>query len=139
MFYFGIMTLWKRLQHFFKPLPGESRVYGFDEATTRTVQALAQKEGRSFEQMLSDLLSMAIGWRLSIEETRQLWRRLTPREQQVAILLSRGYTNRQIAETLVISPETAKTHVRNAVHKFGLRDRSQLYQTLAGWEFEGYE
>ncbi len=133
------MTLWKRLQHFFKPAPVENRVYGFDEATARTVQALAQKEGRSFEQMLSELLSMAIGWRLSIEETRQLWRRLTPREQQVAMLLSRGYTNRQIAETLVISPETAKTHVRNAVHKFGLRDRSQLYQTLADWEFEGFE
>jgi DNA-binding NarL/FixJ family response regulator len=51
---------------------------------------------------------MAIGWRLSIEETRQLWRRLTPREQQVAILLSRGYTNRQIAEALVISPKPPK-------------------------------
>lgn len=133
------MIFWKRLQHFFKPAPVESRVYGFDEATARTVQTLAQKEGRTFEQMLSELLSMAIGWRLSIEETRQLWRRLTPREQQVAILLSRGYTNRQIAESLVISPETAKTHVRNAVHKFGLRDRNQLYQTLADWEFEGFE
>ncbi|MEN6299710.1 MAG: helix-turn-helix transcriptional regulator [Anaerolineaceae bacterium] len=129
----------KRLQHLFKPVPAENRVYGFDDATVRTVQALAQKEGRTFEQMLSDLLSAAIGWRLSVEETRQLWQRLTPREQQVAALLSQGYTNRQIAEKLVISPETAKTHVRNAVHKFGLRDRSQLYQTLAGWEFEGFE
>lgn len=129
----------KRLQHLFKPVLAENRVYGFDDATVRTVQALAQKEGRTFEQMLSDLLSAAIGWRLSVEETRQLWQRLTPREQQVAALLSQGYTNRQIAEKLVISPETAKTHVRNAVHKFGLRDRSQLYQTLAGWEFEGFE
>jgi DNA-binding NarL/FixJ family response regulator len=41
----------------------------------------------------------------------------------VAELLSRRLTNRQIAERLVVSEHTVKTHVSNVFHKLGLRDR----------------
>ncbi len=51
---------------------------------------------------------------------------LTPREREVARLTVRGYTNRQIAQALVISPETVKTHLRNLLGKFGLPSKAEL-------------
>jgi DNA-binding CsgD family transcriptional regulator len=51
---------------------------------------------------------------------------LTPREQEVAWLTARGHTNQQIAETLVISPETVKTHVRHVLDKFRVRSKADL-------------
>jgi DNA-binding CsgD family transcriptional regulator/tetratricopeptide (TPR) repeat protein len=51
---------------------------------------------------------------------------LTPREMEVATLISRGHTNRRIAEVLVIAERTAETHARNIREKLGLTTRSQI-------------
>jgi DNA-binding CsgD family transcriptional regulator len=51
---------------------------------------------------------------------------LTPREREVALLVARGLTNRQIAEELVISEHTVATHVRKILKKLGLRSRAQI-------------
>ena len=51
---------------------------------------------------------------------------LTPREREVAWLAARGHTNQEIAENLIISPETVKTHVRNVLGKYGLRSKVEL-------------
>jgi DNA-binding CsgD family transcriptional regulator len=48
---------------------------------------------------------------------------LTAREQQVLALVAIGRTNRQIAETLFISPKTATVHVSNILGKLGVRSR----------------
>jgi DNA-binding CsgD family transcriptional regulator len=50
---------------------------------------------------------------------------LTRREQQVYELLREGMTNRQIAQTLVISESTAKVHVRHILEKYGVRSRTE--------------
>ena len=52
--------------------------------------------------------------------------RLTDREREVVALVAQGLTNDDIAERLVVSPLTAKTHVNRAMTKTGARDRSQL-------------
>ena len=51
---------------------------------------------------------------------------LTPREREIATLLARGYSNRQLAEALVISEQTAETHVKRVLSKLGLRSRHQV-------------
>jgi DNA-binding NarL/FixJ family response regulator len=55
---------------------------------------------------------------------------LTARETEVVALVATGMSNAEIAEQLVISPATAKTHVSRALSKLAARDRAQLV-TLA--------
>ncbi|MEW2180069.1 response regulator transcription factor [Streptomyces sp. NPDC005406] len=51
---------------------------------------------------------------------------LSDRERQVLALVARGLNNTGIAETLGLSPLTAKTHVSRIMGKLGARDRAQL-------------
>jgi non-specific serine/threonine protein kinase len=51
---------------------------------------------------------------------------LTPRELEVATLISQGHTNRRIADVLVIAERTAETHARNIREKLGLTTRAQI-------------
>ena len=51
---------------------------------------------------------------------------LTPRETEVIKLVAESYTNRQIAEALVISEKTVDRHRTNILEKLGMRDRVQL-------------
>jgi len=54
---------------------------------------------------------------------------LTRRERQIAELVHEGLTNKEIAQTLVISPRTVEAHVEHALVKLGFTSRTQI----AGW------
>ncbi|MDQ6731437.1 MAG: response regulator transcription factor [Actinomycetota bacterium] len=51
---------------------------------------------------------------------------LTPREREVLALVGQGLSNAEIAQRLVLSPLTAKTHVARLFAKLDVRDRAQL-------------
>ena len=51
---------------------------------------------------------------------------LSPRERQVVQMLALGRTGEQVAQELSLSPETVRTHVRNAMDRTGARTRAQL-------------
>ena len=57
---------------------------------------------------------------------------LTPREDEIAVLVARGLTNRQISARLSISERTAANHVAKILKKLGLTSRVQI----AGWATE---
>jgi DNA-binding NarL/FixJ family response regulator len=53
-------------------------------------------------------------------------RELTAREREILALVAAGMSNDEIAEHLVISPATSRTHVSRVMTKLGARDRAQL-------------
>jgi DNA-binding NarL/FixJ family response regulator len=61
----------------------------------------------------------------SVRAPRRLGADLTPREREVLGLVAEGASNRQIAETLVLSERTARTHVSAILGKLGLVSRTQ--------------
>jgi len=58
--------------------------------------------------------------------------RLTRREREVALLVARGLTNRQIAQELSVSRNTTNNHVARILRKLGLHSRAQI----AAWVTE---
>ncbi|HEY1324073.1 MAG TPA: LuxR C-terminal-related transcriptional regulator, partial [Streptosporangiaceae bacterium] len=79
----------------------------------------------------------------AIREMRRLGRRhhrpsrpgppgaLSPREDEIAKLVARGRTNRQIAEQLVISERTVETHVSRILGKLQVESRAAVGTALA--------
>jgi DNA-binding NarL/FixJ family response regulator len=51
---------------------------------------------------------------------------LTPREREVAALIARGYSNQQIAATLVLTTGTVANHVAHILCKLGATNRTQV-------------
>lgn len=130
------MSLWQRLLH----------ILGFQRTTDKlsfqvdlelleSLQGLAENEQRSQNEVAADLLSIALAQRDAANFYLERWRDLSPREQQVAALACLGYTNRQIANRLVISTETVKSHMRNVLNKFNLHSKIELRQALSNWDF----
>jgi len=63
------------------------------------------------------------------------WRQtLTAREQEAAVLLAKGASNKEIARQLDITERTVKSHVSAMLEKLGVRDRLQLSLVINGIE-----
>jgi DNA-binding NarL/FixJ family response regulator len=73
--------------------------------------------------MLGPLLSDLLERKKSHDEALLRLSRLSTRERQVLGQVARGKKTAEIAESLVISPETARTHVQNILTKLGVHSR----------------
>lgn len=65
-------------------------------------------------------------YRNDANESMQAYMQLTNREQEVLELIAKGMSNAQIAEMLVISEKTVKSHVSNILSKLHFADRTQV-------------
>ena len=65
------------------------------------------------------------------DEQRRLLN-LSPREAEIAVLIARGFANKQIAAELGISPATVRTHIYNLYQKVGANSRVELLNKLRG-------
>jgi DNA-binding NarL/FixJ family response regulator len=91
----------------------------------RGIQAVARGDALLSPSVTRRLIAEFAGLRSKAEPIPDL-EQLTEREREVMVLVAGGLSNDEIAEKLVISPATAKTHVSRAMVKLGARDRAQL-------------
>jgi DNA-binding CsgD family transcriptional regulator len=134
------MSLWTRLlqQLGLRPAP-RPRFYELEESLHATLSTLATREGRSEQEVASDLLTAGLSQYYTSDDVGKRWQSLSPREQDVTALACLGYTNKQIGLRLGISAETVKTHLGNALVKFNLHSRSELGLLLKEWDFSAWE
>ena len=121
------------------PDPGRQYALYLDAELVEALEQIADLEKRSRDEVATHLLELALERRRAAEVNLQHWRDLTEREQQVVSLYCQGYGYRQIAERLVISPDTAKTHLRNSVIKFGFERRIDLRAAMMDWDFSDWQ
>lgn len=134
------MTEWKRLlsRLGLRHDPG-LHTCNLDETLHTALTNLAAREGRPEDEIAAALLATGLTQYQIKDELWQRWQSLSPREQQVGAMTCLGYTNRQIAAWLGISPETVKTHLRNTLYKFNLRSKPELRMMLDKWDFSKWE
>ena len=133
------MSIWHRLLYLIglRPEPGP-RYYELIDNLLSTISTLASHEGRPEDELVTSLLAAGLTHYYALDELWPRWESLSPREQQVAALTCLGYTNRQIAVKLSLSPETIKTHIRHMLGKFELASKAELRQALADWDFSAW-
>ncbi|MGD2252681.1 MAG: LuxR C-terminal-related transcriptional regulator [Anaerolineales bacterium] len=103
-----------------------------DAELSAKLRRAARERDRSQQALAADLLSRGLEQETLRAQAETALGTLTPREREVAWLTTRGYTNHQIAQELVISSETVKTHVRHALEKFDLHSKAELRLLLLG-------
>jgi DNA-binding NarL/FixJ family response regulator len=82
--------------------------------------------------MMGSLLARLIRRRRTQDEAMRRLSRLTHREREVLRLLAGGADNDGIAQHLVISPQTARTHVQNVLGKLGVHSRLEAAAFITG-------
>ena len=135
------MSIWDRFLYLIgKRSTPDPRTYHLElsESLQVSLSTLASDEGRPEHELIPELLTAGLTQYTSNDRLFKKWESLSPREQEAAALACLGYTNREIAARLSISPETVKSRLHNAMRKFNLHKRTDLRVLLAHWDFSGW-
>ena len=106
-----------------------------DQTLSLALARLAKEEEQPLNDVGQRMLIFALQHRQEATRNLKTWKSLTPREKEITALACLSYTNKEIADQLIISPATVKTHLRNAKRKFGLRSKLELRKILSDWDF----
>ena len=101
-------------------------IFEIDAELSSQLWLAARLQDMAPETLATELLARGIEQEAFRAQAEAALATLTPREQEITWLTVRGHTNRQIAEALVISPETVKTHMRHVLDKFNVRSKADL-------------
>jgi predicted ATPase/DNA-binding CsgD family transcriptional regulator len=123
----GAAAEYERVNHTYLPQRMRALLDAWLEPVRATLGAAAAKlldEGRRLA--LDEAIALGLD-----DQPEDRWRAgpspgLTRREQEVAALVARGMTNREIAGQLCLSIRTVETHVDRVLSKLGFRTRTQL-------------
>jgi DNA-binding CsgD family transcriptional regulator len=131
--YFGAVERWRDLAGAGQPDWYARERHDQDVAATRAelgeaAFAAAWAEGRALrlEEAVAEAMATASPVATPATAGEAAPGPLTGREREVAGLVARGLTSRQMAAALSISPNTAERHVENILNKLGLNSRAQV-------------
>jgi two-component system, NarL family, response regulator NreC len=122
-----VLTMHRSEEYFFEMLKNGASGYILKGAETsdliNAVRVVAQGDVFLYPAMarklVKDYLNVA-GGRAAVDP------QLSPRENEILQLLAEGYSSKEIAEKLIISPSTVHTHRTNLMQKLGLSSRHEL-------------
>jgi DNA-binding NarL/FixJ family response regulator len=125
-----VLTTYADDESLFPALEAGARGYLTKDASAEEIERAIRSvnEGRTHldPAVQERLLAAALGARPATPPaTGELPDDLTPREAEVWKLIAEGLSNAEIAQTLVVSGATVKTHVNRIFYKTGVRDRAQ--------------
>jgi ATP/maltotriose-dependent transcriptional regulator MalT len=115
-----------------------SRIFLQDEELIAVIKDVAKQQKRAEQEVIADFTKVGLNQFLAQHELEDRWASLSHREQQVVALICLGYRNYEIAQTLVIAPETVKTHLQRVFDKFHLRSSKELRLALKDWDFRDW-
>lgn len=116
---------------------GGRLLFETDVELGQELRLAARARGQAPEILAAELIARGLELEARRSRAEAVLAALTRRERQVAWLAAAGRTNRQIAETLVVSPETVKTHVAHLLQKLGVRSKVDLRVFVLDLELEG--
>jgi two-component system response regulator NreC len=124
-----VLTMHRSDEYFFEMLEAGASGYVLKGAETNelisAVRAVARGDAFLYPTMARRLVQEYL--RHSAGETAGD-PRITSREREILQLIANGYTNKEIAARLVVSPSTVHSHRANLMHKLGLNTRYELVQ-----------
>jgi len=110
--------------------PSPRLVLAFDQDLSAQLRQAARSRSQPLGELAAELLTFGLEQQAQRARAEHTLEALTPRQRQVTWMTAQGQTNRQIAQALVISPETVKTHMRHALAQLGLRSKAELRMLL---------
>ena len=125
-----VLTMHRSDEYFFEALKAGASGYVLKSAETNdlvsAVRIVARGEVFLYPMMARQLLQDYLHRLDDSEMPGQP--ALTPREKEILRLLAEGYSNKEIAEKLVVSPSTIHSHRTNLMRKLNLNSRHELIQ-----------
>lgn len=124
-----VLTMHRSDEYFFKMLEAGASGYILKGAETseliNAVRSVAKGEVFLYPSMagrlVKEYLSQSAASKISSAK-------LTKREREILQLIAEGFTNKEIAKKLVLSPSTVHSHRTNLLHKLNLNSRHELVQ-----------
>ena len=124
-----VLTMHRSEQYFFEMLKNGASGYILKGAETsdliHAVRVVAQGDVFLYptlaRKLVKDYLNV-VGGEAAVDP------HLSPRESEILQLLADGYSSKEIADKLIISPSTVHTHRTNLMQKLGLSSRHELIQ-----------
>jgi len=132
-----VLTMHRSDEHFFAMLKAGASGYVLKAAETNdllsAIRSVARGEAFLYPAMAKRLMQDYLS-RAPADEAPEI-SLLTPREKEILRLIADGYTNKEIAERLVLSPSTVHSHRNNLMRKLNLNTQHGLIQYARdrGW------